>query len=191
MQRRVHGAVVSRTRRVRTSGAGTLLAAFAGVLAACSGRLAHPPYVAQPSGALVEVVMPPPPGRVEVVPERPRADAVWIDGEWTWKRRRWAWTAGRWVEAPPGAAFSPWVFERGLDGRLWVAPGVWRARDASGTVVAPPEPLVSAKVDSAAVVNASGITEQTGTTAKPQLAAPAAPAAPAPPKNERENQPSR
>jgi len=158
-----------------------VLAAASIGLVACSNRLPHPAYVAQSQDALVEVVAPPPPGRVEVVPSKPGAGAVWIDGEWTWRRRRWAWTAGRWVVPPKDAAFSPWVFERGVDGRLWYAPGVWR--DAKGAVVAPPEPLVAAKVDSAPVVNASGVTEATGVTTRPQTAPPsgastAAPRAP-------------
>jgi len=135
--------------------------AFAG----CASRVPHPPYSAQPQSALVEVVAPPPPGRVEVVPANPKTGAVWIDGEWTWRRHRWAWTAGRWVIAPAGAAFCPWVFERGIDGRLWYAPGIWR--DRTGAVVSPPEPIASAKVDSAAVVNASGVIEVIGVTARP------------------------
>lgn len=142
-----------------------LLVATSIASAACASRVPHAPYVSQPQDALVEVVTPPPPGRVEVVPAKPKAGAVWVDGEWTWRRRRWSWTAGRWVMAPKGAAFSPWVFERGADGRYWYAPGAWR--DAKGAVVSPPEPLASAKVDSAAVVNASGVTEATGVTARP------------------------
>ena len=146
------------------------LAAWWIAAAACASRVPHPPYAAQPQDALVEVVAPPPPGRVEVVPDKPKAGAVWIDGEWTWRRRRWAWTAGRWVIAPKDAAFCPWVFERGVDGRYWYAPGAWRG--AKGAVVSPPEPLVSAKVDSAAVVNASGVTEATGITVRPGASAP-------------------
>jgi hypothetical protein len=159
----------------------TIAALVVGVVSAtaCSGRLPHPPYTAQPQNALVEVVAPPPPGRVEVVPPTPKSGAVWIDGEWTWRRRRWAWTAGRWVVAPKGAAFSPWVFERGVDGRLWYAPGTWR--DAKGTVVSPPDPLEPAKVDSAPVVNASGITEATGVTVRPGATSPNASSAPSPP----------
>jgi hypothetical protein len=133
--------------------------------------------MAQPQQALIEVVVPPPPGRVEVVPPTPKTGAVWIDGEWTWRRRRWAWMAGRWVIAPKGAAFSPWVFERGVDGRLWYAPGAWR--DTKGTTVSPPEPLVAAKVDSTPVVNASGIAEVTGVTARPEAAPPYGTSAPA------------
>ena len=133
------------------------------VLAACSGGVAHPPYAPQPQSALVEVLAPPPPGRVEVIPPRPKGASAWVDGEWTWRRRRWSWTAGRWVARPAGALFSPWVFERGPDGRFWYAPGVWR--NAKGAAVSPPAVIAAAKVDSAPIVNASGIVEDTAITA--------------------------
>jgi len=137
-----------------------LVSAAAALALGCSAIVRHPPYVAQPSSALVEVQLPPPPARVELVPARPSPDAVWVDGEWTWRRGRWAWLPGRWVEPPAGAAFSPWVFERAPDGRMWYAPGVWR--DAHGAPVDPPPVLAGASVESGAVVNAEGVTETTG-----------------------------
>jgi hypothetical protein len=129
---------------------------------ACSGRIVRPPFAAQPTSALVEVGEPPPPARVEVLPARPNATAVWNDGEWLWRRGRWAWLAGRWCNAPPGESFSPWVFVRGPDGRLWYAPGVWR--NAAGAPVDPPTALAYASVQSEAVVNANGSIETTGPT---------------------------
>ncbi len=127
---------------------------------ACTPAMPRPPYTAQPSSALVEVTRPPPPARVEIVPTRPRQDAVWLDGEWLWRRGRWAWLSGRWVVAPAGAAFSVWSFVRGPDGRLWYAPGEWR--DAHQTIVDPPAPLAMALVEGGAVVDADGRTETTG-----------------------------
>jgi hypothetical protein len=135
-------------------------------MAACGTTLPHPRYVPQPTSALTEVSSPPPPGRIEVVPNRPSHAAVWVDGEWTWRRQRWAWTPGGWVEPPPGAGFAPWAFVRGPDGRLWVAAGTWR--DAGGAVHVPaPSPRASATVESTQVVNASGALEMTGPTLKP------------------------
>jgi hypothetical protein len=139
-------------------------AALAIFALACSHTLAHPPYTPQPQTALVEVGTPPPPGRVEAVPGRPSESAVWIDGEWLWRRGRWAWLPGRWVEALATATYSPWVFVRGPDGRLWYAPGVWR--NASGSPAEAPRPLAIASVASTEVVNASGSTESTGPTVK-------------------------
>ncbi len=132
--------------------------------AGCSSEIEHPPYAPQPPTALVEVVSPPPPGRVEIVPPRPIRPAVWIDGEWSWRRRRWAWLPGRWVQTPADAKFSPWVFVRGVDGRFWYAPGGWHDKKG-GDVIAPPV-LAEAHADSSEVVNASGLAESTGATIK-------------------------
>ncbi|MGD0676211.1 MAG: hypothetical protein ABSC94_12375 [Polyangiaceae bacterium] len=129
-------------------------------LAGCTRTLPHPGYVPQPPSALVEVTSPPPPGRIENVPSRPTRSAVWVDGEWTWRRERWAWLPGGWVEAPPGAKFSRWAFVRGDDGRMWTASGTWR--DPLGATVAAPAPLARARVESTQVVNASGVPEATG-----------------------------
>jgi hypothetical protein len=132
------------------------------LVAACGGRIPRPPFAPQPTSALVEVGEPPPPARVEVLPDRPASTAVWLDGEWLWRRGRWAWLSGRWCTPPESASFSPWVFERGGDGRLWYAPGVWR--NAAGTPVDPPPALSYASVQSAAVINANGSIEVTGPT---------------------------
>lgn len=111
------------------------------------------------------VATPPPPARVELVPPRPSAVAVWVDGEWTWRRALWAWMPGRWVEPAAGSTFSPWVFVRGGDGALWYAPGVWR--DAKGAQVDAPAALAVATVETGEVVNAQGTTETTGPTLRP------------------------
>ncbi len=136
----------------------------------CSSDLRHPPYVAQPSGALFEVMQAPPPGRVETIPAPPNRDAVWVDGEWGWRRHKWGWQPGYWAVAPHDAKFSPWVFVRGIDGRLWTAPGAWR--DSKGAPVQGPLQLAVAHVDAAEVVNAVGVIESTASTeaAKPPAA---------------------
>jgi hypothetical protein len=77
-----------------------------------------------------------------------------------WRRGRWAWLPGRWVDLPQGRSFSPWVFVRGPDGRLWYAPGVWR--DLWGTPVNPPDALAVASVETGVVVTAEGASEITG-----------------------------
>lgn len=161
------------------------LLALAG--AACSPSLRHPTYTPQSTAALEPVDRPPPPARVEIVPDRPAGapqEAVWVDGEWIWRRGLWAWLPGRWVIPPPGASFAAWVFERRADGTLWYARGAWR--DARGAEVDPPPPLAIATVEAGPVVDADGTIETTGPTQRerpkrrpPAEEAPAsAPAAP-------------
>ncbi len=130
--------------------------------AGCGARIPRPTFAPQPTASLVEVGEPPPPARVEVLPARPSRAAVWVDGEWIWRRRRWAWLSGRWCEPPDGASFSAWVFERGPDGRLWYAPGTWRS--GSGALVGAPRALAYASVQSGPVINAGGTVEVTGPT---------------------------
>lgn len=137
-----------------------VVALVSGLVCGCARSLPHPRYMAQPSSALVEVSRPWPPARVEVIPARPREGAVWVDGEWIWRRGRWAWLAGRWVMAAAGTAFSPSVFVRGADGRLWYAPGEWR--DEQHAAVDPPAPLAFAAVEAGVVVHADGRPEPTG-----------------------------
>jgi hypothetical protein len=118
----------------------------------------------------------PPPARVEQVPASPTRGAVWVDGEWVYRRGRWAWSLGRWVTVPAGATFSPWVIARGPDGALYFAPGAWR--DASGKAIDPPVPIVVASASAGPVVDAEGAIPMTGRTVKPGSAAVRAPAIP-------------
>jgi hypothetical protein len=147
--------------RARAAGVVALVASVGAATAGCTRSLSQPKYSAQPTSALTVVDVPPPPGRVEAIPDAP-AGAVWVDGEWTWRRARWAWSPGRWVVAPSGATFSPWAFVRGPDGTLWYAPGTWR--DAKGAVLEAPEAVSMAQPSVVDVVNASGNVESTGPT---------------------------
>jgi hypothetical protein len=128
----------------------------------CARKIPLPRFVPQPTSALVEVEAPAPPARVEIVPDVPSRSAVWVDGEWSWRHGRWAWLRGRWVAAQPHASFSPWVFVRGPDGRMWYAPGVWR--DEQGTPVDPPAVLAYASAESGPITAADGSTPATGPT---------------------------
>src|SRR5450432_2948884 len=103
------------------------LLAITFLAAGCGGSPPpHPPWVRQPTSALMEIPFPPPPARAEYMPKSPVSNAVWIDGEWRWKGRRWAWESGRWVVTPPGAGFAPWVTVRNGDRLLFLASGTWR-----------------------------------------------------------------
>lgn len=129
------------------------------LLTTCSSRLPHPSYTGQPTSALAEVDYPPPPARVVFVPDQPRADAVWINGEWHWQGRRWAWKAGGWFVPPPGAAYARPVMVRRSDGKLFFAAGAWRM--PNGEEVPAPEPQKTASSTAGAVVNSEGDTEPT------------------------------
>ena len=141
-----------------------VLAVTAALLGCAGASIPHPKYAPQPTSALVPITHEPPPARVENIPAPPvippgQVAAVWVDGEWTWQRRRWAWTPGRWVAPPAGATYSPWVTVRAPDGALYFAPAQWR--DAKGAPIDPPKPLATATVESGAVVDAEGDMERT------------------------------
>ncbi len=115
-----------------------------------------PAMTPHPTSALVEVPYPPPPARVETVPEPPKEEAVWIDGEWVWQGGRWAWRPGRWVVVPPGVAFAPWTTVRAANGTLYAAEGAFR--DAKGNAIAQPAPLATGRPRGGAVVDPEGDT---------------------------------
>jgi hypothetical protein len=75
----------------------------------------------------VVVPYPPPPGKIEIILDRPSnlKHPVWIDGEWTWKGRRWEWTDGTWQENRDGW-YAPAKTVRISDGTLVQYPGIWR-----------------------------------------------------------------
>jgi hypothetical protein len=136
------------------------LAILGCALAACSGRVPHPPSASQPPGTLVEVDYPPPPARVEFVTPQPAGNAVWLNGEWSWTGRRWSWKPGGWVVVPEGAAYAKLALVRRADGKLFSAPGTWR--NAKGEEVPAPEFLGSSSSKSSAIVDPEGDPAPTG-----------------------------
>lgn len=143
---------------MRRLGIRTVIAgATAGALLACgASRLPAPDYVKQPTDSLQTATFPPPPARVEWVPEAPNDDAVWIDGEWSWQGARWAWKPGRWVAPPANAAFAPWTVVRDSQGTLYFAEGKWR--DAKGAALPDPKPLVVGRPSASTVTDPEGET---------------------------------
>src|SRR5581483_6479705 len=112
----------------------------AALVTACGGSSLPATDLAIPAplkfGEAIEVPFPPPPARVEFIPEKPRSGAVWVDGEWSWTGRRWAWNYGHWVLPPPLSTYAPWRTARTTDGALLFAPGTWY--DARGNEIAEP-----------------------------------------------------
>ena len=122
-----------------------LVAATLGVLVlqGCSNSLPGPPVAVHPGRAFVEVPYPAPAALVEVVPERPAGDAVWVDGHWVWRGRYYVWFRGGWLLAPENASYATWQTRLKKDGRLLFAPGAWY--DENHRSIAPPEPVVMAR----------------------------------------------
>jgi len=110
---------------------------------ACGSSLPSPQTAQHTSQAFVEVPYPPPAALVEVIPERPDGDAVWVDGSWEWRGRSYVWQRGAWVHAPAGAAYATRQAYLAEDGRLLFAPGTWY--DAERRVVGAPRGLRGAR----------------------------------------------
>jgi hypothetical protein len=103
----------------------SLLAALLPLAAACGGSLPAPEAGTHPPSAFVEVPYPPPAALVEVVPDAPDRDSVWVDGNWVWRGRHYVWQRGGWVHAPEHGAYATWQAHLASDGRLLFAPGAW------------------------------------------------------------------
>ena len=144
-----------------------LAAGTAALTIACASRLPEPEAAEVPAHAFVEVPSFPPPARVEIVPNRPRRDAVWIDGEWEWDGRQWSWKCGRWVAMPGRLFYARWALVRRKDGTLLLAPGVWR--DAVGRDTAPPPVLAIGRAADDIVVGPEGNRERTGPNIEPEM----------------------
>ena len=78
----------------------------------------------------VEIGVPPPAARIEVVPPA-RPGFVWAPGYWGWEGNRHVWIEGRWLETRPGYHWVPerWV-PRGRHHRF--EPGRWEREEHRG-----------------------------------------------------------
>ena len=119
--RRVPSGQQSRPRDQLTAGSRRLAAAWLIPLvaaAACgkSVRTAElvPHPVQRPPGVLVE--SPPPPAKIEEIPEDPERGCVWVDGQWEWQGRRWEWVPGAWMVPQPDCNYAEplIVYEAGI-----------------------------------------------------------------------------
>jgi hypothetical protein len=142
------------------------------IVAGCGSSLPEPsrsPLLPLKEGDAVEVPYPPPPGRVEFIPEKPRSGTVWIDGEWSWTGSRWSWTYGRWVVPPEDATFSQWRTVRSSDGTLLFSPGMWR--NTKGVEINEPPPLAMGRAREEDVILPPGQLEKTAPNKTPAGAA--------------------
>jgi hypothetical protein len=68
----------------------------------------------------------PPELRVEIRPEPPHPNAIWIDGHWRWYNRHYDWVPGYWERHPKGE-WVPGRWEKRPKGWTWMK-GHWRRR---------------------------------------------------------------
>ncbi len=119
---------------------------FAGLLlvacSACSSSLPEPLPARQPWADYRPVPYPPPAAFSEVVPPRPRPDALWIDGHWAWRGRRYLWRRGGWVVPAAGSRMAQWRIRYSPDGTLQFAEETWY--DAKLRPIARPKTLLQA-----------------------------------------------
>lgn len=136
-RQRVHSAGIWRAR------ARSAISMYAALLFFGCGGVPKPAVGMHPCDAFVEVPYPPPAAVAEVIPPKPRPEAVWMDGQWSWRGRYYVWQRGGWVLPPPGGAYlAPWTRYYDRDGTLFFADGVWRAKD--GTRLTPPPKILPA-----------------------------------------------
>ena len=116
-----------------------------GLSGACGSSLPMPETRAHPAMTTryIDVPYPPPAARAEIIPSKPRAGTVWVDGEWSWEGKQWTWQSGAWVMPPARAYFAPWISFRRSDGNLVFAPGTWYRDD--GQPLAKPTPVALAQ----------------------------------------------
>ncbi len=67
----------------------------------------HPTSANGHAAVMVYATKQPPHDRIEKVPPRPHADAVWMAGHWDWRVNEYRWSPGHWVK--PEAGFHAWT----------------------------------------------------------------------------------
>jgi hypothetical protein len=90
----------------------------------------HPPHVQE----FVPVAFPPPPAKVEEIPNGVDDDrCAWVDGYYAWVGRHWEWRAGRWVVPPNDCYYAPPVAKWSKSGEpeLYFTPPRWYRSNAS------------------------------------------------------------
>lgn len=87
---------------------------------------AHPSkYVRQWTSTVIVEQAPPPP-QLEVAPQSPGPDYVWVRGNWMWRGGNWVWDSGRWLRRPaPTANWMNGEWQPHARGWIWV-PGQWQ-----------------------------------------------------------------
>jgi hypothetical protein len=112
------------------------------LLAGCGSAVSQPAAKSHPAGAYEVVPYPPPSALVEIVPAKPHAEAVWVDGYWVWRGRYYVWERGGWVQPRDQTFVGKWHARYRDDGTLLFAPTHWY--DARGRIIEAPPFLLPA-----------------------------------------------
>lgn len=100
---------------------------------------------------------PPLAAKVEELPAPPNAASVWVDGEWSWNRKRWSWRPGGWLEPAGGSHYLRSAVVRLPNGALAWHAGHWRldigdgGADSSHEASAAPAPASASAFASVAL----------------------------------------
>jgi hypothetical protein len=143
-------------------------AAIAAGAFSCSAAFPSPLLVGQPKEAFSNVPYPPPPGKVEYVPDPPRPDAKWVDGQWRWLNSKWHWERGGWYDVPSNVGFAKWEARRDAEGKLLFAPATWR--DSRGQEAPTPRMLARGGAGPSTVQSEAGEEEEADASSEAGLA---------------------
>jgi len=77
-----------------------------------------------PYGAYFDVMIDPPPLRVEIRSDPPGPDYIWINGYWDWNGHTYIWISGHWSRHNPHKEWQPGHWEQRPHGWVWM-PGRW------------------------------------------------------------------
>ena len=105
-----------------------LVIPICGLLLMACNRSALPLPPTGPNGGKNPIIVPypPPPARAEIIPQKAGERVVWIDGSWSWDRRRWIWQKGRWEVPPKGSYYATSKTVEMPDGTIGWLPGGWQ-----------------------------------------------------------------
>lgn len=84
------------------------------------------PQLKRPWTSSMVVDKAPPSPKLELIPDAPDRNYVWIKGNWAWRGGRWVWDEGYWAARPgPDVVWLDGFWSRHGKGWIWV-PGRWR-----------------------------------------------------------------
>jgi hypothetical protein len=95
--------------------------AVVALAAGCGSTLHEAPIGAHPTNDAVQVPYPPPPAKVEELPQRPSERCVWVDGYWDFSER-WEWQPGEWVVPQQNCRLAPMDLRRQAGQLLYARP---------------------------------------------------------------------